>query len=184
MFSLSLIKKPQHKPEGRLRWSGKKRHSWQSSRLTSHALSSLTGFGVLVLRVSEGEVGVGPARQAGAASGLGAASPEPHRVLRRHDHVGLRVGIRAGADGVAAVRQADISPVQSPMCGCHIFKTQLSQREVGSWERTQQPGYSSIGGGFISHGSMAEPLILCLLVGHSSSRVPASYPIPPFCGLA
>lgn len=48
----------------------------------SHALPSLTGFSILVLRVSEGEVGVGPARQAGAASGFGVASPEPHGVLR------------------------------------------------------------------------------------------------------
>lgn len=114
-----------------------------------HARSPLTGFGVLVLRVGEGEVGVGPARQAGAASGLGVASPEPHGVLGRHDHVCLRVGIRAGADGVATVGQSDISPVQSPVCGRHVFKTQLSQREVGSWEKTQQPGYSLIGDAFI-----------------------------------
>lgn len=48
----------------------------------SHALPSLTSFGILVLGVGEGEVGVGPARQTGAASGFGVASPEPHRMLR------------------------------------------------------------------------------------------------------
>lgn len=73
------------------------------------------------------------------------------------------------------MRQPDISPVQSPVCGCHVFKTQLSQREVGSWGKTGQPGYSLIGDGFIQHKSTAGPFILCLPVADSSSQVVISY---------
>lgn len=59
----------------------------------------LTGFGVFVLCVGQGQVGIGSARQTGAASGLDVGSaPQPDGVLGGHHPVRLGVCIRAYAE--------------------------------------------------------------------------------------
>lgn len=82
-----------------------------TKRDTFDSLMPLTGFGVFMLRVGKREVGVGAARQTGAAARLGAAPPESHRGLWGHGCIGLRVSIGAGTDRVAAVGQPHLSPV-------------------------------------------------------------------------
>lgn len=85
---------------------------------------------VLVLGVGQGEVGVGPAGEAGAAARLGvAAAPEPHGVLRGHDAVRLRVGVRAHADRVVAVRHSHLAPV-----GGHVGREGLAEAEAPQGE--------------------------------------------------
>lgn len=86
----------------------------------------LTGLGVLMFGVGEREVGVGPTGQAGAAAGPCAPAPQPHRVLGGQHGVSLHVGIRAGPHGVAAVGEADICAVQSPMRRGHLPKPQFT----------------------------------------------------------
>lgn len=85
---------------------------------------------VLMLRVGQREVGVGPARQARAAARLGvAAAPQSHGVFRRHDAVRLRVGIRAHADRVVAVRHSHLAPV-----GGHVRRQGVAEAEASQGE--------------------------------------------------
>lgn len=111
----------------------------QPKRL-AQARRPLTGLGVLVLRVGEREVGVGAAGQARTAARPCAPAPQSHGVLRGQHGVGLHVGIRAGAHGVATVGEADVCAVQGPMRRCHLAQTQLTKGEVGSWEETGELG--------------------------------------------
>lgn len=85
---------------------------------------------VLMLRVGQGEVGVGPAGEARAAARLGVASaPQPHGVLRGHDAVRLRVGIRAHADRVVAVRHSHLAPV-----GGYVRRESVAEAEASQGE--------------------------------------------------
>lgn len=86
-----------------------------------------------MLRVGQGEVGVGPAGEARAAARLGVASaPQPHGVLRGHDAVRLRVGIRAHADRVVAVRHSHLAPVGGYVRRESVAEAEASQGEFGT----------------------------------------------------
>lgn len=83
-----------------------------------------------MLRVGQGEVGVGPAGEARAAARLGvAAAPQPHGVLRGHDAVRLRVGVRAHADRVVAVWHPHLAPV-----GGHVRREGVAEAEAAQGE--------------------------------------------------
>lgn len=97
-----------------------------TSKSQPHVWRCPTVLRVLVLRVGQGEVGVGAAGEARAAARLGvAAAPQPHGVLGRHDAVGLRVGIRAHADRVVAVRHSHLAPV-----GGHVGRECIAEAEA------------------------------------------------------
>lgn len=92
-----------------------------------------------MFRVGQRQIGVGPAGEARASARLGvaaaaAAAPQSNGVLRGRHAVRLRVGIRAHADRVFAVRQAQLASVGRPMVGGRegVPEAEVSQREVGT----------------------------------------------------
>lgn len=115
-----------------IKTSGSQPRRWHRPR------GPLTSLGVLMLSVSEGEIGVGPAGQTGAAPRSCAPAPQPHRVLRGQHGVSFHVSIGASPHGVATVREPHICPVEGSMRGCHLTQPQLPQAEVGSWEEKQE----------------------------------------------
>lgn len=84
---------------------------------------------VFIVRVSQSKGWVLAAGQTGAAPGLDPSSPQSDGVFWRHSSLGVRVGIRPSAQGVALVEDPHVGTVTSSVRG-GLANPQLRQGEV------------------------------------------------------